>query len=241
MSERVAFARACGGSPELSAASDVAVGPLQGTTQWGKSWRLRKRPAHCEAERITRYGPAVAKSDGLAWQPPRGERNNPRPGDRPLGEWHRALADRDAAWEPVIEARAIRQFRNMAEALVEARHENELSTRALSQRSGVALSTLTQLENGSIWGRLDTWRRLTAAVGLGLRVHDDPDVAARLRHELDDLKSVSRDIDVYIAHDTGLRPQTVANLAKTTSPSMQTLLAVAAAIEVEVVVVPVVR
>jgi DNA-binding XRE family transcriptional regulator len=129
----------------------------------------------------------------------------------------------------------------MAGTLSSARLKKGLSTRDLAQTSGVALSTLTQLENGSVWGRLQTWRRLAAPVDHVLHLNGDADVAEALRRELDDLRSVTPHIVAHVAHDTGLRVQTVTDLAKTASPSMQTLLAVAAAIEVDIVLEPMAR
>jgi transcriptional regulator with XRE-family HTH domain len=97
-----------------------------------------------------------------AWPPPRGPRGE-------AGRWRWSLLERpNDSYLGSAEASAVQAYRGLATTLVGARTARGWSLRELSQSSGVVLSHLTAIEQGSTWPTFD---RLAKAAGtLGLRV-----------------------------------------------------------------------
>ena len=106
---------------------------------------------------------------------------------------------------------------------VAARDRACLSLRQLSVASGISLSVLTAMEQGSAWPRLATLQTAAGVLGLEVDVDGSPDVVAALLERLRDIPQLTLR---GVAVDAGLRPNTVYDLRTPgASPSMTTILA----------------
>lgn len=131
---------------------------------------------------------------------PRGSR------DPETGRWQWPLWGRpDSAYSGDFEREVVAALRELVGRLVDAREEAGLSLRQMSRATGVSLSVLTGMEQGSAWPRLSTATAVAGATGRQVCVDGRADVVeavlARGRE--------ARRSEHKLAMAAGLRPQTV--------------------------------
>lgn len=153
---------------------------------------------------------------GDRWAPPRGPR------DPITGDWRWTLwgRPRDSYQDP-LERDCVQTYRHITGSLVSAREASDLSLRELSRTTGLALSVLTGLEQGSTWPRVSTVAGVADAVDATVTIEGDRDLAAALsRHVPGRLRS-----GATAARAAGVRPATLYHLAQPGRPlSMETVL-----------------
>lgn len=134
------------------------------------------------------------------------------------------------------ERKAVENYRALVRDLYRARADLGMSLRRLGDAAGVATSGVAALESGSAWPRLKTMRAVAHALGLELHVGGDPDVAGHLvRHVRRDPRLKMR----YVAYGAGVDRNTFRELRDhARSPSMRTILAVAAELHLTVALRP---
>ena len=161
-----------------------------------------------------------------AWGPPRGRRE---PG---TGKWWALEALRFTAGEGPVEREAVEAYRRLVRDLYSRRVAADLTLRELSSASGVPLSVVAALERGSSWHRLETFQVLGRSLGAMVAIDGDDDVVGRLHAEV---KHQRRSL-AWVAEEAHLNPGTLYAMVRrqTQSPSMATVLAVAAVLGVEV-------
>lgn len=130
-----------------------------------------------------------------------------------------------------LHQRVLANFRDLTEQLRGARAARGLTVRGLASETGVALSTVTSIEKGSVWGRYRTWVRLADGVGLRVSFNDEEDGLEAMRDLLALVDEPGESIYRNLAGETQLRVATLRDLHRTASPSMETLLAVAASFD----------
>lgn len=131
-----------------------------------------------------------------------------------------------------MEREAVEAYRRLVRGLYSRRVASDLTLRELSSRSGVPLSVVAAVEHGSSWHRLETLQVLARALGMSVAVDGVSDVVGRLHAEV---KNQRRSL-AWVAGQARLNPGTLYALVRrqTRSPSMATVLAVAAVLGVEV-------
>lgn len=166
-----------------------------------------------------------------AWAPPRGRRD---PG---TGDWWALEARRFTAGEGPVEREAVEAYRRLVRGLYTRRAANDLTLRELSSLSGVPLSVVAAVERGSSWHRLATFQALAGSLGLSVVVDGVSDVVGRLDAEAE----AQRRSLAWVAEQARLNPGTLYAMVQrqTRSPSMATVLAIAAVLGLEICLEPV--
>ena len=109
---------------------------------------------------VGRARDAVRQVPVCSWAPPRG----PRTGD---GSWPGPWAARpEHTYVSPVERRAVNALHGVVVALVRERYTRGLSLRALAARTGLALSGLTGMAQGSAWPAPTTLATVAGAVDL---------------------------------------------------------------------------
>ena len=103
-----------------------------------------------------------------SWPAPRGRRG-------PDGKWPWTLATRpDDSFVNDLERRSVEGYRQFASGLVRARASRGLSLRSLSGQTGLALSVLTGVEQGSAWPSFQTVAIVADVLGWRVQVAGSP-------------------------------------------------------------------
>jgi len=164
------------------------------------------------------------------WAPPRGPR------DEFTGRWLWSLAQRPLErTDSGVERQAVTAQRRLVGGLSRERRRQGLSLRALATLAGVSLTALTSLESGSSWSRLSTVEAVAAGLQQVLSFRGRRDLIPALLELAHEYELPSR----ALAQEAFLRANTLSELhLGRTTPSMATVLAIAAALgiatEVEV-------
>lgn len=186
--------------------------------------RLETRMLRARARADRRAGAPVA-----TWNAPRGPRDA-------NGRWMWAWPARPStSYGSDAERRCAESLRSVVEAFVAARYGKGVSLRELSTRTGVALSVLTGLEQGSAWPKVATVVAVAGALDLEAFLACPNGRAASLVDN-DAVDAVVHDLRTAgiswreAALRAGLRPNTVSELAdpdRRATASLRTLLALA--------------
>ncbi len=112
-------------------------------------------------------------------------------------------------------------YRDLVKQLLDARDDASVSLRGLAARTGVALSTLTAMEQGSSWPRLSTMAAAADALDRRLCLDGVEDIPGAVMAKA---QAGWVRLDGF-AHKAGVRPQTVYTLRRDGRQlSMETLL-----------------
>lgn len=112
-------------------------------------------------------------------------------------------------------------YRGLVQQLLDAREDLGVSLRGLAERTGVALSTLTAMEQGASWPRLSTMAATAEALDRRLCLDGVEDIPGAV---IAKAQAGWVRLDGF-AHKAGVRPQTVYTLRRGGRQlSMETLL-----------------
>lgn len=168
---------------------------------------------------------------------PRGHRNPES------GEWLWALHSRpsESYLTNSVEGEAVALYKDLVNALTNARYERDLSVRSLASAAGVSSTALSELESGSAWPRLSTVAKLAAVLNLWITIDGRADLAKALR-----LKARANYAQPRRERTSSVEASAVAGVSistyyglKARDPRMSSVLGLCAALECEFAVAPV--
>jgi transcriptional regulator with XRE-family HTH domain len=132
---------------------------------WERTLSWLFAPTDENGRRIPSAPPLEAPA---SWPAPRGRRG-------PDGRWRWTLAARpDDSYVNDLERRSVAGYRELASQLVRARVSRGLTLRSLSAQTGLGLSVLTGLEQGSAWPSFETVAIVASALGCRVQVAGSP-------------------------------------------------------------------
>lgn len=132
---------------------------------WERTLGWLLAPTDENGRRVSSAPPPEAPA---SWPAPRGRRG-------PDGKWRWTLATRpDESYVNDLERRSVEGYRHLASQLVGARASRGLTLRSLSGQTGLALSVLTGLEQGSAWPSFETVAIVADVLGCRVQVLGSP-------------------------------------------------------------------